>query len=256
MGTSTSKSKTRHDLTQGHYNFDDTQERAKISQGYMDQGYDMSSSANASVHGNDNLGSHGENNSIGVHVQPINPKEVPNMEPIDINSHNALNADSGTHPVWNERREARSGDQRTRGMEDGGISLQSAALKPIQKKFRMQKIPKYNGTTDPNEHISTYTCGIKGNDLEDDEIESVFLKRFGETLSKGAMFWYNNLPPNSIDSFAMLADSFVKAHASAIKVATRKYDVFEIKQRENEILMEFVSHFQSERMELPPVSDD
>ncbi|XP_070003461.1 uncharacterized protein [Nicotiana sylvestris] len=133
---------------------------------------------------------------------------------------------------------------------------QSAAPKPIPKKFRMPDIPKYNRTTDPNEHITTYTCVIKGNDLEDDEIEYVLLKKFGETLSKGSVIWYHNLPPNSIDSFAMLADSFLKAHAGAIKVATRKSNVFKIKQRENEMLREFVSRFQSELMELRPVSDD
>ena len=48
--------------------------------------------------------------------------------------------------------------------------------------------------------------------------------------------WYHNLAPNSIDLFAMLADSFIKAHAGAIKVVTRKSDVFKIKQRENEML--------------------
>nr|XP_016461231.1 PREDICTED: uncharacterized protein LOC107784594 [Nicotiana tabacum] len=68
--------------------------------------------------------------------------------------------------------------------------------------------------------------------------------------------WYRNLPPNSIDSFAMLADSFLRAHAGTIKVTTRKSDVFKIKQRENEMLRKFVSRFQIEQMELPPVSDD
>ncbi|XP_070057051.1 uncharacterized protein [Nicotiana tomentosiformis] len=120
----------------------------------------------------------------------------------------------------------------------------------------MPEIPKYNGTTDPNEHVPSYTCAIKGNGLEDDEIESVLLKKFGETLSKGAMIWYHNLPPNSIDSFAMLADSFVKAHTGAIKVETRKSDLFKVKQKDNEMLREFVSRFQMERMDLPPVADD
>ncbi|XP_070040524.1 uncharacterized protein [Nicotiana tomentosiformis] len=96
----------------------------------------------------------------------------------------------------------------------------------------------------------------KGNDLEDDEIGSVLLKKFGETLSKGEMIWYNNLPSNSIDSFAKLADSFVKAHAREIKVATRKSDLFKVKQNDIEMLREFVSWFQMERMELPPVIDD
>ncbi|XP_075108943.1 uncharacterized protein LOC142180772 [Nicotiana tabacum] len=127
---------------------------------------------------------------------------------------------------------------------------------PIPKKFRMPDIPKYNGTTDPNEHITSYTCRIKGNDLNDNEIESVLLKKFGETLSKGAMIWYNNLAPNSIDSFAMLANTFVEAYVGAIKVATRKSDVFKIKQRNDEMLREFIPRFQMERIELPPVSDD
>ncbi|XP_070017461.1 uncharacterized protein [Nicotiana sylvestris] len=120
----------------------------------------------------------------------------------------------------------------------------------------MPEIPKYNGTTDPNEHVTSYTCTIKGNDLEDDDIESVLLKKFGETLSKGAMIWYHSLPPNSIDSFAMLADSFVKAHAGAIKVATRKSDLFKVRQKDNEMPRKFVSRFQIERMDLPPVTDD
>ncbi|XP_075113214.1 uncharacterized protein LOC142182673 [Nicotiana tabacum] len=320
----------------------------------------MSSTHNAPIHEDEGLG---ENSGIGVCIPHINPEEVPNMEPVEISLHNALNMDADTGPARNAHREARAGRQETRGMEEGGVSLQvifemlqaqqvviaqlqsqnrthntaepvntrraepmrpdengsgtdptirkmleelakrietrekkieendknmetcnlrvdqisgappilkgldskkfvqkifpqSAAPKPIPKKFRMRDIPKYNGTTDPNEHITTYTCGIKGNYLEDDEIESVLLKKFRETISKDAMIWYHNLPPNSIDSFAMLADSLVKAYVGAIKVAITKSDVFKIKQRENEMLREFVSRFQSERMELPLVFDD
>ncbi|XP_019257759.1 PREDICTED: uncharacterized protein LOC109235973 [Nicotiana attenuata] len=120
----------------------------------------------------------------------------------------------------------------------------------------MPEIPKYNGTTDPNEYVTSYSCAIKGNELEDDETESVLLKKIGETLSKGEMILYHNLPPNSIDSFAMLADSFVKEHAGAIKAVTRKSDLFKVRQKDNEILREFVSRFQMERMDLSPVTND
>ncbi|XP_070057391.1 uncharacterized protein [Nicotiana tomentosiformis] len=120
----------------------------------------------------------------------------------------------------------------------------------------MPEIPKYNETTDPNEHVTSYTYAIKGNDLEDDEIESVLLKKFGESLSKRAMIWYHNLPPNSIDSFAMLANPFVKPYAGALNVENRKSDLFKVKQKDNEMLREFVSRFQMERMDLPPVTDD
>ncbi|XP_070008778.1 uncharacterized protein [Nicotiana sylvestris] len=70
------------------------------------------------------------------------------------------------------------------------------------------------------------------------------------------MIWYHNLPPNSIDSFAILADSFMKAHVGAIKVETRKSDHFKVRQKDNEMLREFVSQFQMERMDLPPIADD
>ncbi|XP_060187641.1 uncharacterized protein LOC132616897 [Lycium barbarum] len=126
----------------------------------------------------------------------------------------------------------------------------------IPKRFCIPDIPKYNGTTDPNEHVTVYTYVIKGNDFTDDERGSVLLKKFGETLSKGAMIWYHNLPEHSIDSFAMLADAFVKAHVGAIKVETRKSDLFNVKQRDDETLREFVARFQMERMDLPPVTDD
>ncbi|XP_060179414.1 uncharacterized protein LOC132609449 [Lycium barbarum] len=132
----------------------------------------------------------------------------------------------------------------------------SAAPIKIPKRFRMPDIPKYNGTTDPNEHVTAYTCAIKDNDLTDDERESVLLKKFGETLSKGAMIWYQNFPEHSIDSFSMLADAFVKAHAGAIKVETQKSDLFNVKQRDDETLREFVARFQMERMDLPPVTDE
>ncbi|XP_060183344.1 uncharacterized protein LOC132613344 [Lycium barbarum] len=83
-----------------------------------------------------------------------------------------------------------------------------------------------------------------------------YLRNLGETLSKGAMIWYHNLPDHSIDSFAMLADAFVKAHVGAIKVETRKSNLFNVKQRDDETLREFVARFQMERIDLPPVTHD
>ncbi|XP_070009000.1 uncharacterized protein [Nicotiana sylvestris] len=134
--------------------------------------------------------------------------------------------------------------------------LEEAAPKPIPKKLRMPELPKYNETSDPNEHVTAYTCAIKGNDIKDDEIEYVLLKKYGETLSKGAMMWYHNLNPNSIDSFTTLADSSIKAYIGAIKLIMKKSDVLEMEQGENEMIQEFISRFQTERMKLPLVSDD
>ncbi|XP_070036851.1 uncharacterized protein [Nicotiana tomentosiformis] len=70
------------------------------------------------------------------------------------------------------------------------------------------------------------------------------------------MVWYHNLLPNSINSFAMLTNSFIKAHVEAIKVETRKSDLFKVRQKDNEMIREFISRFQMERIDLQPVTDD
>ncbi|XP_070046739.1 uncharacterized protein [Nicotiana tomentosiformis] len=132
----------------------------------------------------------------------------------------------------------------------------SAAPELIPKRFKMPKVPKYDGTSDPQEHITTCTTSVKGNDLAPHEIESMLLKEFGETLTRGDLTWYSLLPEHSIDSFEMLADSFIKAHAGAIKVQACKADIFRIAQGESELLLEFVTRFQKERMLLPTVSDE
>ncbi|XP_070036974.1 uncharacterized protein [Nicotiana tomentosiformis] len=95
-----------------------------------------------------------------------------------------------------------------------------------------------------------------GNDLAQHKIESVLLNKFGETLTKGALTWYSLLPEHSINSFDMLVDSFIKAHAGAWKVQAKKADIFRIALGESELLREFVIRFQKERMLLPAVPDE
>ncbi|XP_070048879.1 uncharacterized protein [Nicotiana tomentosiformis] len=84
----------------------------------------------------------------------------------------------------------------------------------------------------------------------------MLLKKFGETLTRGALTWYSLLPEHSIDSFEILEDSFIKAHVGARKVHARKADIFRIAQGESELLREFVTRFQKERMLLPAVPDE
>ncbi|XP_070032411.1 uncharacterized protein [Nicotiana tomentosiformis] len=120
----------------------------------------------------------------------------------------------------------------------------------------MPGVPKYDGTSDPQEHITTYTTAVKGSDLVPHEIESVLLKKFGQTLTKGALTWYSLLTKHFINSFEMLTDSFIKEHAGARKVQARKTDIFRIAQGESELLREFVIRFQKERILLPDVPDE
>lgn len=46
----------------------------------------------------------------------------------------------------------------------------------------MPNISKYDGATNFGDHVIAYTIEIEGNDLTKSEIESMFVKKFGETL--------------------------------------------------------------------------
>nr|XP_009606660.1 uncharacterized protein LOC104100979 [Nicotiana tomentosiformis] len=120
----------------------------------------------------------------------------------------------------------------------------------------MADIPKYDRTSDPQEHITAYTTALKWNDLDQHEIESILLKKFGQTLTKGALTWYSLLPEHLIDSFVMIKDSFIKAHVGDRKVQAREADILRISQAKSELLREFVIRFQKERTLLPAVPDD
>lgn len=56
------------------------------------------------------------------------------------------------------------------------------------------------------------------------------LKKFGQTLTKGALTWYTLLFEIFIDSFAMLANVFVKTHVGAWKIEIHMEDIFKIIQ--------------------------
>ncbi|XP_019248831.1 PREDICTED: uncharacterized protein LOC109228110 [Nicotiana attenuata] len=94
----------------------------------------------------------------------------------------------------------------------------------------MSDVPKYDRTSDSQEHITTYTI-------------------------EGALTWYLLLLEHSVDAFEMLADSFIKAHAGARKDQARKADIFSIAQQESKLLREFITRFQKERMLLPVIPD-
>ncbi|XP_070044568.1 uncharacterized protein [Nicotiana tomentosiformis] len=68
----------------------------------------------------------------------------------------------------------------------------------------------------------------------------------------------NEVPPADPNGVPVAdsVDANSQAHAGAIKVETTKSDLFKVKQRGNKMLREFVSRFQIERIDLPPVEDD
>nr|XP_018631227.1 uncharacterized protein LOC108947568 [Nicotiana tomentosiformis] len=113
----------------------------------------------------------------------------------------------------------------------------------------------YDGTTDPEDHVTHYVTAVKGNDLTKEQVSSVLLKKFSETLAGGALTWYSQLPGRSIETFEEMADKYVKAHAGDKKVEAGVNDIFAIKQSPREGLRDFLARFNRVRMALPNVSE-
>ncbi|XP_019261166.1 PREDICTED: uncharacterized protein LOC109239096 [Nicotiana attenuata] len=67
---------------------------------------------------------------------------------------------------------------------------------------------------------------------------------------------YTQLPYKPSVAPELIPKLFIKAHAGARKVHARKSDIFRIAQGESELLREFVTRFQKERMLLPDVPNE
>ncbi|XP_019257852.1 PREDICTED: uncharacterized protein LOC109236084 [Nicotiana attenuata] len=109
--------------------------------------------------------------------------------------------------------------------------------------------------TDPDDHSVHYATSVKGNDLSKEQVPSVLLKKFGETLTGGALTWYSQLLARSIATFEEMADKFVTAHAGAKKAEARVNDIFAVRQSPGEGLRDFLARFNRVRMSLPNVSE-
>ncbi|XP_019260884.1 PREDICTED: uncharacterized protein LOC109238859 [Nicotiana attenuata] len=131
-----------------------------------------------------------------------------------------------------------------------------AAPHAVPKTFKMLSYLKiYDGTMNPEDHITHYVTALKGNELTKEQASSILLKKFGETLTGGALTWYLQLPARSIEMFEEMSDKFVTAHAGAKKAEARVNEIFAIKQSPGEGLRDFLTRFNRVRMTLPNVSE-
>lgn len=111
----------------------------------------------------------------------------------------------------------------------------------------------YDETTDSEDHLIYYVTVVKGNDLSKEHVPSVLLKKFGKTLTGGALTWYSQLPARSISIFDEMSDKFATAHAGAKKAEARVNDIFAVRQTTGKGLRDFLARFNRVRMSLSNV---
>ncbi|KAL0360883.1 UNVERIFIED_CONTAM: hypothetical protein Sradi_3772800 [Sesamum radiatum] len=113
-------------------------------------------------------------------------------------------------------------------------------------------IAAYDGTTDPVEHLARlenaallhcYTDGIK-------------YRVFITTFARAAQQWFNQLPAGAIGSFQEFRLLFLHQFASSRKLQKTELSLFTMRQKDNELLKEYLQRFNTSTLEVPSATQD
>uniref|UniRef100_A0A0D2ZR16 Retrotransposon gag domain-containing protein n=1 Tax=Brassica oleracea var. oleracea TaxID=109376 RepID=A0A0D2ZR16_BRAOL len=127
-------------------------------------------------------------------------------------------------------------------------------LPEMPRKFSFPSIKAYEGTTDPDNHVSQYRQRMLAVALPKGSREATMCKSFGSTLTGPALQWYINLPSKSIASFAVLSDKFVEQFASRRDLEKTSDSLYEILQHRAEPLRGYIARLNQEKVAIPECS--
>lgn len=113
----------------------------------------------------------------------------------------------------------------------------SVPKKKLPYNFEIPKIIPFTGDKDPKEHLRWF----KFSNYLIYNYEDLMLHLFPMTLVAQALEWYNNLPRHSIYSFSQLANLFLQHFRIYIKEESSIMDLVELKQSQNESIIDFIS---------------
>nr|KYP47604.1 hypothetical protein KK1_030708 [Cajanus cajan]KYP47611.1 hypothetical protein KK1_030717 [Cajanus cajan] len=107
-------------------------------------------------------------------------------------------------------------------------------------------LDKYNGTTDPDEHVDVFLTQVTLSTTDD----AALCRIFPTSLKGRALSWFTRLPANSIDSFNMLASQFTIQFDTSRPHQLTSLALVSICQEKKESLRAFVSRFNKAALEI------
>ncbi|XP_074301189.1 uncharacterized protein LOC141632547 [Silene latifolia] len=118
----------------------------------------------------------------------------------------------------------------------------------MPKGFNNPNMTLFVGTTDPLDHVSQYKQKMMTVTAIGHAKEAGMCKRFGSTLSGSALRWLVSLPNRSISTFTDLVNAFTQQFARSQKPQKHAGDLYRIVQGVNEIIGEFNTIFNNEKV--------
>ncbi|XP_021714618.1 uncharacterized protein LOC110682570 [Chenopodium quinoa] len=122
------------------------------------------------------------------------------------------------------------------------------AMVEVPKRFSTPNMTMYDGTTDPDEHVSLYKQKMMTSSIPRDIREAIMCKGFGSTLSSPALTWFINLDNGTIRSFAGMVNLFKVQFASSRKIEKQSSDLYRVVQRHGESLRDYLNRFNREKI--------
>nr|KYP41436.1 hypothetical protein KK1_037196 [Cajanus cajan] len=112
--------------------------------------------------------------------------------------------------------------------------------------WKLLPIDKYDGTTDPDEHLDVFLTQVTLSTTDDAALCHIF-----PTSLKGrALSWFTLLPPNSIDSFNMLSAQFTIQFATSRPHSLTSLSLVSLRQDKKESLRTFMDRFNKAALEI------
>ncbi|XP_068484963.1 uncharacterized protein [Phaseolus vulgaris] len=123
---------------------------------------------------------------------------------------------------------------------------------PLPEKWKGFNRDRYDGSTDPDEHMDAYTTHMSLYTSDD----AVLCRVFPTSLKGAALSWFTKLSPNSIDSFATLVAKFETQFATSRPHHLTSIALVGIRQEKGESLRAFVDRFSKVAMSIRNLSPD
>ncbi|GJY90178.1 reverse transcriptase domain-containing protein [Tanacetum coccineum] len=113
----------------------------------------------------------------------------------------------------------------------------------LPKKSRMpNNVKTYDGSDDPKDHLKNFQAEAK----VERWAMPTWCHMFNSTLTGSARVWFDDLPPESIDSYDDLKKAFLANYLQQDKCIKDSVEIHHIKQREGESTKDFVQRFKAE----------
>ena len=122
---------------------------------------------------------------------------------------------------------------------------------PLSPKFYMPQLETYGRSKDPLDHLESFKTIMHLQEMAN----KIMCRAFSTTLKGLARIWFSRLTPNYIGTFKELSAQFASHFIGGHKYKKSTACLMNIKQRENEMLRSYITHFNKEVLSINEADD-